>query len=185
MHPDEDPNRSYFDGGALQEPDPMTIVLTGRVLRSQGRLAESEYILRRVISEYPDYAPAYSELGELLIKDGRTSDAIRILQEGVVELPGSAFLLNDLGMCLLVAGDYIGASDRFHEAMDLDPAEATYTANLAMVTAIQGEYDEAVAIYSKVMPVAEAHSNVAELAQARGDLDRAEADRAMAGAQNP
>ena len=23
MHPDEDPNRSYFDGGALQEPDPM------------------------------------------------------------------------------------------------------------------------------------------------------------------
>ena len=51
--------------------------------------------------------------------------------------------------------------------------------------AIQGDYDEAILIYSKVMPVSEAHANVAELAQARGDVDRAEADRAIATRRNP
>ena len=181
MHPEDDPDRSYFDGGALKEPDPMTIVLTGRVLRSQGRYAESEYVLRRVIDEYPRFAPAYSELGELLIKDGRTSEAINVLEVAVDELPESAFLWNDLGMCLLVAGDNGGAAERFRQAMALDPDEATYTANLAMVTGIMGSYDEAVELYGLVMPMSEARANVAKLARARGDEDPHDDERSTTG----
>ncbi len=49
----EDASRSYFDGGALRAPEPKTIVLTGRVLSSRGRTEEAEFVLRRVVAEFP------------------------------------------------------------------------------------------------------------------------------------
>ena len=108
-----DEDRDYFDGGALKDPEPMTLVMTGRVLKSQGRTNESEYILRRVIAEYPGFVPGYTELSELLLKDGRTVEAIVVLEQGSAEQPNNAMLHNDLGMCLLVAGDFSQSSDRF------------------------------------------------------------------------
>jgi Flp pilus assembly protein TadD len=172
----DDPSRTYFDGGALQDPEPMTIVLTGRVLKSQGRVTESEYVLRRVIAEYPAFSPGYLELSELLVKDGRTTEAARILSQGIAERPDDAMLHNDLGICMIVGGDLPSAETAFTEASRLDPDEATYISNLAMVHALQGEYDVAVDLYLLVMPVVDAHSNVAQLAEAQGDIDRARRD---------
>ncbi len=179
--PDEtDENRDYFDGGALQDPKPMTLVMTGRVLKSQGRVNESEYILRRVITEYPGFVPGYTELSELLLKDGRTAEAIVVLEQGTAEQPGDAILHNDLGMCLLVAGDFIDARTAFERARTLDMNEATYTANLAMVNGLLGNYDLAVELYLQVLPVSDAHTNVARLAEAQGDFERAKSDLAIA-----
>ena len=176
-----DPNRTYFDGGALQDPEPMTIVLTGRVLKSQGRLVESEYILRRLIAEYPDFGPGYLELGELLVKDGRTSEAIMVLEKGITELPEEARLLNDLGICLVVGGDFPRAQTMFEAARRFDPSEATYTSNLAMAHGLQGRYDRALELYVTVIPSLEAHENVARLAEAQGDTERARSEMELAG----
>ena len=179
--PDESESKlDYFDGGALQDPEPMTLVMTGRVLKSQGRLNESEYILRRVIVEYPEFVPGYTELSELLLKDGRTGEAIVVLEQGISEQPGNAMLHNDLGMCKLVARDFKDARSEFARARDLDPVEATYTANLAMVNGLLGNYDLAVELYLQVLPVSDAHTNVARLAEAQGDMERARSDLAIA-----
>ncbi|MAJ46301.1 MAG: hypothetical protein CBC35_03180 [Planctomycetes bacterium TMED75] len=175
-----DEKKSYFDGGSLRSPEPTTIVLTGRVLKSQGRVDEAEYVLRRVIADHPKFPPGYAELAELLLKDSRTNEAIILLQRGVVEVPTSALLRNDLGMCFVVTEDFSAAADEFTRARELDRGDAAFTANLAMVRALQGHYDESVRLYSEVIPVAEAHGNVAVLAEARGDLERAESDRAIA-----
>ncbi len=175
-----DPNRSYFEGGELRDPEPTTIVLTGRVLKSQGRLEEAEYILRRAVVEYPEFSPAYVELAELLLKDGRSTEAIVLLQNGLRDCPGDAMMHNDLGMCFVVTEDFDAASASFNRARELDREDAAYTANLAMVRALQGRYDEAVLLYREVIPAAEAHGNVAILAESRGDLERAESDRAIA-----
>ena len=175
-----DEDRDYFDGGALKDPEPMTLVMTGRVLKSQGRTNESEYILRRVIVEYPGFVPGYTELSELLLKDGRTVEAIVVLEQGCAEQPKNAMLQNDLGMCLLVAGDFIEARTAFEQARLLDGNEATYTANLAMVNGLLGNYDLAVELYLQVLPVSDAHTNVARLAEAQGDLERAKSDLAIA-----
>ena len=95
-------------------------------------------------------------------------------------MPTSALLRNDLGMCFVVTEDFSAAADEFTRARELDRGDAAFTANLAMVRALQGHYDESVRLYSEVIPVAEAHGNVAVLAEARGDLERAESDRAIA-----
>ena len=175
-----DEKKSYFDGGALRTPEPATIVLTGRVLKSQGRVDEAEYVLRRVIADHPQFPPGYAELAELLLKDSRTNEAIILLQRGVTEVPTSAMLHNDLGMCFVVTEDFDAAADEFTRARELYRGDAAFTANLAMVRALQGRYDESVRLYSEVIPVSEAHGNVAVLAEARGDLQRAESDRAIA-----
>ena len=179
----EDPSRSYFDGGALRDPQPTTIVLTGRVLKSQGRIEEAEFVLRRVVFEYPGFAPGYAELGELLIKDGRVRDAVMVLQNGLAELPKNAMLHNDLGMCMVVLERFDAAADEFIRARELEPEDAAYTANLAMVMGLEGRYDAAVALYAEVLPVSDAHANVAVLAEARGDFDRARDDRAIRGSR--
>ena len=175
-----DQDRDYFDGGALTDPEPMTLVLTGRVLKAQGRLVESEAVLRRTINDYPGFGPAYAELAELLIKDERTGEAILVLQGGIAETPLDPILQNDLGMCFLLSGDLPRARVAFGEARRLDPDDATYTANLAMICGLQGFYDESLALYYEVIPHAEAHMNVSRLARAQGDLERADADRAIA-----
>ena len=175
-----DESKSYFDGGALQNPQPTTIVLTGRVLNSQGRTEEAEFVLRRVIVEYPEFPAGYSELAELLLKDNRNQEATILLEQGITEVPSSAMLHNDLGMCYVVSEEFKMAADSFSRARELDRNDAAYTANLAMARALQGNYDEAVTLYSEVISVAQAHGNVAVLAEARGDLARAESDRAIA-----
>lgn len=181
----EDSSRSYFDGGALRAPEPKTIVLTGRVLSSQGRTEEAEFVLRRVVAEYPDYAPGYSELSELLIKDGRVREATVLLERGLVELPDNAMLHNDLGICRVIIEDFRQAATDFARARELRPDDAAYTANLAMAMGLQGHYDTAISLYREVIPFAEAHANVAVLAEARGDLERAESDRAIAARATP
>jgi Flp pilus assembly protein TadD len=180
----EDDSRSYFDGGPLRVPEPNTLVLTGRVLSAQGRVEEAEYVLKRVIVEFPEFGPGYVELAEVLVKDGRTMEAIAALVQGANELPSYALLRNDLGMCLLLDDKLDAAARAFTEARRLDPNEATYTTNLAMVLALKGQYDAAFALYSEVIPAAQAHANVAVLADARGDGDRAQQERAMSREQS-
>lgn len=181
----EDDSRSYFDGGALESPEPMTIVLTGRVLKSQGRVVEAEYVLRRATTEFPSFSPAYTELAELLLKDGRTGEAIELLEIGISEVPNDAVMRNDLGIALIVQGNQQRAAEMFSVAKRLDPSDATYTANLAMTMGLMGNYDAAVALYSEVVPVVEAHENVASLAEARGDTDRAARERAIVQKASP
>ena len=175
-----DESKSYFDGGALRDPQSTTIVLMGRVLNAQGRTDEAEFVLRRVIVEYPDFPAGYSELAELLMKDNRNQEATLLLEQGIEVVPANAMLHNDLGMCYVVSEDFQSAADSFARARELNREDAAYTANLAMVRGLQGNYDDSVALYSEVISVAQAHQNVAVLAEARGDLARAESDRAIA-----
>lgn len=173
-------DRDYFDGGALKDPQPMTLVLTGRVLKSQGRLVESEAVLRRTLREHPGYSPAAVELAELLVKDERAGEATLVLERAIISSPDEALLHNDLGMCHLLSGRNREAGAAFERARSLDPSDATYTANLAMTHGILGEYDRAFELYVEVLPRQEAHRNVARLAQARGDDVRADSERALA-----
>lgn len=132
------------------------------------------------MSQYPDYASVYLELGELLIKDGRSSEAIDVLEIGAIDAPEDAMIRNNLGMAYLVQDQLDMAQQEFAAARLLDANEATYTANLAMVVALQGHYDGALALYLEVMPASEAHGNIAVLAESRGDSERAERERVAA-----
>ena len=132
------------------------------------------------MTQYPDYAPVYLELGELLIKDGRSTEAIEVLEVGAIDVPGDAMIRNNLGMAYLVQDQLDMAQLEFAAARQLDANEATYTANLAMVAALQGHYDGALALYLEVMPANEAHANIAVLAESRGDSERAERERVAA-----
>jgi Flp pilus assembly protein TadD len=175
-----DSNRSYFEGGALQAPNPSTVVMTGRVLRSQGRISEAEFVLRRVVSEHPEYAPGYSELAELLLKDGRSQETVILLEAGTALIPTSAMLHNDLGMCFVVSREFESARQEFLVASELAPEDAVYAANYAMVLGLQGRYQESLDSYALVIPLDDAIANVSKLAEARGDADWSPSEQEIA-----
>ena len=175
-----DSSRSYFDGGALSAPNPSTVVMTGRVLRSQGRISEAEFVLRRVVSEHPEYAPGYSELAELLLKDGRTQETVLLLEAGTALIQDSAMLQNDLGMCFVIMRDFDRAGQCFLLASELATTDAVYSANYAMVLGLQGRYQDSLDLYARVIPMEDAISNVFKLAEARGDIDWTPSEREIA-----
>ncbi|MFC1805465.1 hypothetical protein ACFL09_00605, partial [Planctomycetota bacterium] len=58
------PETDPFWGAADRDPTPETLCATAALLAKQGRVADSERLLRRTVAEFPSYAPAYCTLAE-------------------------------------------------------------------------------------------------------------------------
>ena len=89
-------------------------------------------------------------------------------------------LLNNLGMCELERGAPERAVEQFASAVAASPGDARYRANMALALGLAGRMDEALALYLQVVSEADAHDNLAVVAEARGDAKRAEIERQAA-----
>ena len=156
-----------FALGADREPTARTLYSMARLLAVKNRDAQSEFILRRLLHDYPEYAPAYNDLAELQMRHGRLDEAMETLQTGLTFAKGDAILLNNLGMCRMVLGDYDGALDQFTRASAQSPQDARYRANMAVALCLLDREDEAVSLYAQMMSTEDAERNVQVLREAR------------------
>ena len=170
---------SFAEGSDLP-PAPKTLEAFARVLVSQGKDDQAQFVLLRITREHPQYLPAYVELSELYLRNGRVDDAAEALIVGLRIAPSDPVLLNNLGMCWLLRRDYSRALDTFTAAAASMPEDARYRSNMATALGMLGRYDEAIALYEQVVPLDEAHHNLAVVCQARGDDERAGAEFALA-----
>ncbi len=169
-----------FGVGGDRPPTVRTLHTMARVLAAQGRDDQCELVLFKLINEHPEFMPAYVELAELYMREDRGDDAVEVLTVGAERAPEDVVIRNDLGMALLMRGDLEAALRRFSEASALDPQDVRSRSNAATALALMGRYDEALAIYLQILPVADAHHNVAVLAESRGDAERAAREFATA-----
>jgi Flp pilus assembly protein TadD len=151
-----------------------------KILAAQGKDTECEYILTRIIREYPDFCPAYCDMAELRVRENRVTDAMGTLRTGLKVCPQSATLINDYGMCRLIKGDYDGAFEDFRRAACLCPRNARYRANMALTLGMLGRYDESLALYEQVVSSGEAHDNLSVIAQTKKGGARAGRERELA-----
>ena len=163
----EPKDADFFEGGDLAPPSASTLQMTGRVLAAKGMFDQAEYVLTRLLREYPDDLAAYTELAELLVGQGRILDGVRILQEGLQRFPGNAIILNDLGMCRLLQRNLPEATEAFKEAMASDPGDAVYIGNCALVTALAGDEKGARLLWSRVASPDEVRANLALAKEAK------------------
>ncbi|MEW6747969.1 MAG: tetratricopeptide repeat protein [Planctomycetota bacterium] len=177
--------RTAFDDGAQQPPSAGTLYAMARILEAQGKDAELEVVLEKILRMAPEFPPAYNDLARLQMRKGRTEDAIQTLLEGCSVAPNDPVLLNNIGMCWLVSGRYEEALDSFSRAAAADPRNGRYRANAATSLGMLGRYEEALSLFSQVVSESEAHHNLALLCEARGDNDRAAAEAKLAGAEDP
>ncbi len=181
----EDSPAVDFESAANRPPTAGTLFSLAKILAAQGRDYEAGTLLARILREHPDFLPAYYEMVDLRMRHDNVEQAIGTASAGLKVAPNDAILLNNLGMCRMFKGDYKSAQDCFAKAAAADPARAAYRANVAMALGMQGRYDESLATYRQVVKLADAHYNLAVLAEARNDPARAGAEYAAAKKLDP
>lgn len=176
----DNPIKAEFDASADKAPTPRTLYAMSRILVARGEHEKARYVLSRIIEQDPSFVPAYNELAESYMHEDRTGEAIQTLYAALDVAPDDAIVHNNLGLALLIRGDHAGAFDHFDRAVTLHEANARYRANRAAALALGGSYDAALADYLAVMAADEAHHNLAVIAEARGDHERAASESALA-----
>lgn len=177
------PSKADIDwqNGQGKPPTERTLFAMAKILVTQGKESEAEFVLKKIIQDYPSFLPAYVELAEMDLRNHEEDAAIACLNRALERSPKDPVLLNDMGMCLLLKKQYAKAAEPFRLAAAAAPENARYRANLAVALGMQGNYDEALSLYEQVLPRAEAHYNMAVICAARKDRDRAEQEFAQAG----
>ena len=162
-----------FGSGADRAPTPRTLHMMAKLINENGRTDQAEFVLLRILSDSPEYLPAYVELADLYIEQARFGDAVATLQSAHSTAPNDAVIANNLGVLLLREGSFVEASEVFRTAVELEATEARYHANLAVSLAMQGAYNEAFDAWTAVLPTEEVFWNLGIVAEARGNTDQA------------
>lgn len=156
------PDYSNVEFEKVSEPLPTakTLYVMANILASQGRDAEREVVMKRIIREYPDFFPVYNSLAELQLRQGRKKEAIETMQAGLRIRPEDATLLNNIGMCRLICMEYEKALEMFTKAAGLMPQNVRYRANMAVTLSLMGHYDESLSLFRQILPPEDADYNV-------------------------
>jgi tetratricopeptide (TPR) repeat protein len=104
--------------------DAETNTLLAMALRQTGRTEEAMSRLKRAIKWQPPYAPAFHELGYLLMSLESYDEAIEVLRRGLEIAPMMPQLLIQLGEVLLRRRSYAEAKAAFARALEIAPNSA-------------------------------------------------------------
>ena len=168
------PTRPSLDHGFDRPPKAATLHAMARVLAAQQRDGECQLVLTELIESYPDFVPAYNELAELYLRHEQFDEAAASLQQGLERAPGDLILLNNLGATHLLRRDYAAAAHCLAKAAERAPEDARSQTNLGVALGMLERQDEALACFSRVLPLWEVHYNLAVLSEARGDTETAQ-----------
>ena len=160
-----------FQGQANRPPTSKTLFAMADILETQGRDSECEFVLKRIIQEYPKYIPAYNSLAELQMRQGRTNAAIETIHQAFHIDSENPVLLNNLGVCWIVRGDYEKALALFTKAAGAMPENVKYRANMAVALGLMARYDESLSLFKLVLPEDQANHNLNVLKETGKDLN--------------
>ena len=166
--------RELIEEGAISE----TIFINLAVICGmQGRTQETILLLRKAIAINPNYAEAYSNLGNALKDQGDLQAAIDAYRQALVINPNYAEAYSNLGNALKDQGDLQAAIDAYRQALVIKPHYAEAYSNLGNALKDQGDLQAAINAYRQALVIkpdyAEAHSNLGNALKDQGDLQAA------------
>lgn len=130
-----------LEAAARGRHNPELDTLLAVALHQAGRHDEALRRLKLATKRHPSYAPAFKELGFLLVSLGRYDEAVEILQRGLKVAPMMPQLSVQLGYALLSNRKCAEAKIAFARAVELSPDSAD--AMFGMAKAHQGLGDNA------------------------------------------
>jgi tetratricopeptide (TPR) repeat protein len=113
-----------LQGAASGLHDAETDTLLAMALRQCGRAQDALSRLKRALKRRPPYAPAFHELGYLLMSLGRYDEAIDALRRGLDVAPMMPQLSVQLGEVFLRQRSYAAAKAAFARAIEIAPDHA-------------------------------------------------------------
>ena len=106
---------------ASDEATPESLCLLGDVLRSMGRLNQSEAVLRRALKMQPNYLKAQLSLGQTLVLLGDLKPAKAKLRKVIKSAPRNAEAYLSLGQAAAMEGRFDEAEAMLRKALDIEP----------------------------------------------------------------
>ena len=125
--------------------------LLAMALRQTGRSEEALSRLKRAIKRQPPYAPAFHELGFLLMSLEQYDEAVEALRRGLEIAPMMPQLSIQLGEVLLRRRSYGDAKRAFARALEIAPNSAAALFGLAKAHQLLGEAAPAAAYYRRCL----------------------------------
>jgi hypothetical protein len=138
-----------------------------RLLIGQGKEEQGEAVLLGMVSDYPRYTPAYSELARLWVRHGRVAEAEEMLEKAMDRVEGDPVLYNNAGICALLQDDLDGALANFSKAAAAAPGNPKYRANQALALGLLGRTDDARNLYMQILPKDDVEHNMETIAALR------------------
>ena len=156
-----------FQRQANRPPSAKTLYAMAEILAAQGKDSQSEFVLRRIIREHPQFTLAYNSLAELQVRQRRLNEAIETISCGLRVHSRDPILLNNLGMCWIIRREYEKALKMFTMAAGVLPENVRYRANMAVALGLMGRDEESLSLFKQVLPEDQANHNVDVLREAR------------------
>jgi tetratricopeptide (TPR) repeat protein len=131
--------------------DGETDTLLAMALRQTGRIDDALSRLKRAAKRQPPYAPAFHELGYLLMLLENYDGAIEALHRGLEIAPMMPQLSVQLGEVFLRRRSYVDAKAAFARALDIAPQSADALFGLAKAHQSLGEASAAAVYYRRCL----------------------------------
>jgi serine/threonine-protein kinase len=174
-----------------EHPDDFWVnLVSGKVLREEGKPEEAAACYRRALQTRPE-AAAFNNLGLALYDvhvragDGNWDEAIACFQKALGQDPRSAPAHNNLGVVLKAEGDWDRAVEHFRLALQLDAGSAPAHCNLGVIRAYGGVPHEAIEHFREALrldprcALAHYHLGIVHLGQDRFDTSWDNYQRAL------
>ncbi|MGK7932119.1 MAG: tetratricopeptide repeat protein [Microcystaceae cyanobacterium] len=143
----------------------------------EGKYAEAEAIMRRVIELDPDNYRAYSNLGVLLELKGELKEAILAYKKAIEINPQHADAYNNLGVALYNNNQLEEAVVAYKKAIEINPQFAKAYYNLGNALQDKNQLEEAVVAYKKAIEInpqfAKAYHNLGNTLYKNNQLEEA------------
>jgi Tfp pilus assembly protein PilF len=134
--------------------DGETDTLLAMALRQTGRIDHALSRLKRATKRHPPYAPAFHELGYLLMSLENYDEAVQALHRGLEIAPMMPQLSTQLGEVFLRRRSYPEAKAAFARALDIAPQSADALFGLARAHQSLGETAAAAGFYRRCLVLA-------------------------------
>ncbi len=86
-------------------PNANTVYGMARLLRSQNKNGQAEFVLLGLLRNHPTFGPAYNDLAEIRMSQNRFDEAVEYLDQGIAVSPNDAVLVNNAGVCAVLKRD--------------------------------------------------------------------------------
>lgn len=145
------------------------ILFAARTFESKGEWVAAREQYERYLKRHPTNTGACHRLGIVCTKAGDPIAATRYFTQARQLDPTNPELLNDFGFALYQRGQYQAAEKLFSSALQNDANNDRIINNLALAVGHQGRFKESFTLFRNIMPVAEAHANIAYIHTQRGE----------------
>jgi len=117
---------------------------TSNAAKKKKLFEASKQAFSKAITQYPNYADAYGQLGLLYYREGNNQEAFKNYQASIKYKTNNALVYSNMGILYFQNNDLENAKKVYQKAVEIDPYFVDARRNLGVVYAMQKNFPKAI-----------------------------------------